>query len=67
MYLWVHSSGLIQQVWDDPLDISRGHSLYSLNKICIFSVNILFVLASSVDNDEMLHSGSSQFAKARIQ
>ena len=35
--------------------MSRGHRLYFLNKIVFLSLMIVFVLANSVDPDEMPH------------
>ena len=57
-----------------PLYILRGHRLYVPIKIVFLSLKIVFVLAYSVDSDEMPHyaicsipSGSSLFAKVRTQ
>ena len=41
---------------DDQLYILRGHKLYFREK-CILSLTIDFVLANSVDSDQMPHLG----------
>ena len=41
--------------WDGPLYMSRCHRLFFPNINCIFSLMIIFVIANSVDCDEMPH------------
>ena len=55
MYLRIFPFGLIQYTWDDLLYILSGHRLKFPNKIVFLSLKIVFVLAVSVDPDEMLH------------
>ena len=48
--------------------ILRGHRLYFPNKVVFLSLKIVFVVANSVDPDDMLHNvalhlGSSLFGK----
>ena len=54
MYKWILLSGLVQLTWDGPLYIPRVHRLEFPNKRFL-SLMIVFVLANSVDPDEMLH------------
>ena len=44
-----------KKTWNGPLYNSRGHRFYFLIKIAVFSLNIIFILANSVDPDEMPH------------
>ena len=48
--------GLKQVTWEGPLTTSMGHRLLFQNKIVFLSLKIVFVLANSVDPDEMPHS-----------
>ena len=43
------------QTWNGPLYILRGCRLYFPNKTVFLSLKIVFVIANSVDPDEMLH------------
>ena len=53
-YWLILPSGLIKNTWHRPLFISRGHRLKFSNNIVFLSLKIIFVLANSVDTDEML-------------
>ena len=56
MHLWIFPSGLNQLTWEGPLKTSMGHRLLFQNKFVFLSLKIVFVLANSVDPDEMPHS-----------
>ena len=55
MYEWILPFGLILWTWDGPLCTLRGHRLWFPNKIIFSHVKITFVIANSVDPDEMPH------------